>query len=635
MIKKLLLFYIFVIPVVSFSQTCIWIGVTDTASWANPANWSCGKVPDSASDVFILGDSLNKVKITQNAVCYNIGINTLNAIADVRPYLDNAYTALKGDEGYGIRLSIYYTQSTDETIMALSNVDDNDRRSISRYTVSDSNYELQRPFSQLYKGIVNANLCITIIPRMLIYQNGANAEKAELKRMYGEALTLKAQLLFELIRNWGDVPETSVQYYHNNLDVYNQNTNRDTIYSHLLNDLALAETLLPWRSQVTALGDPVDERITLGAAKALRAKIALFAGGYSLRSDSVMRRPVNYLPFYQIAKQECEDLMNKRTEHTLNPSYIDVWKNTICGHKVDDGFGEIIFQVGMSDSLFYGMYSSKFGYTNGPKVNTYGDAFVLIMPTYFYSFNAFDKRRDITCAPYDVDINGYKTGTKLVNMRDGKFRRDWISNPVIAPTDVAQYFGLNWPLIRFSDVLLMYAEADNEINGAPSTKAIKAFEEVRKRGFGADSAAIGITPTDKDGFFNAIVNERSWELGAEGIRKYDLIRWNLLGQKIEATRSAITAMQSFQIPYDNLPASLYYNKSSTADDSTLWSTSFYQPSPATAPANTSRVNWINTGDFSTLLNSFAAGFTSNKNELLPYYIATLIANPSLKQNPGY
>ena len=88
--------------------------------------------------------------------------------------------------------------------------------------------------------------------------------------------------------------------------------------------------------------------------------------------------------------------------------------------------------------------------------------------------------------------------------------------------------GYNWAMIRFSDVLLMYAEAVNEINGSPTPAAITAFEEVRKRAYRGNTALIGITPTDKAGFFNAIVNERFLEFGHEAIRKYDLIRWNLL-----------------------------------------------------------------------------------------------------------
>ena len=60
---------------------------------------------------------------------------------------------------------------------------------------------------------------------------------------------------------------------------------RDTLYNHLLADLKTAEDLVPWRNEVTSIGDQLDERITKGTVKGLRARIALYRGGYSLRQN--------------------------------------------------------------------------------------------------------------------------------------------------------------------------------------------------------------------------------------------------------------------------------------------------------------------------------------------------------------
>ena len=60
----------------------------------------------------------------------------------------------------------------------------------------------------------------------------------------------------------------------------------------------------------------------------------------------------------------------------------------------------------------------------------------------------------------------------------------------------------------------------NEINSGPTAAAISAFEEVRKRAYAGNTGLIGVTPSDKAGFFNAIANERFLEFGHEGIRKY-------------------------------------------------------------------------------------------------------------------
>ena len=68
------------------------------------------------------------------------------------------------------------------------------------------NAQITNPFNQLFQGIEFANLCIENIPKMDLYTNGTEEEKKKLKRMYGEALTLRAQYYFEAIRNWGDLP---------------------------------------------------------------------------------------------------------------------------------------------------------------------------------------------------------------------------------------------------------------------------------------------------------------------------------------------------------------------------------------------------------------------------------------------
>src|SRR5258705_10436822 len=113
-------------------------------------------------------------------------------------------------------------------------------------------------------------------------------------------------------------------------------------------------------------------------------------------------------------------------------------------------------------------------------------------------------------------------------------------------------------MIRFADVLLMYAEAVNEINGSPAPEAIAAFEEVRKRGYRGNTGLIGVTPITKAGFFDAIVNERFLEFGHEGIRKYDLLRWNLLATKIAEARTKIQQIRDMTGPYTKVPNPIWW-----------------------------------------------------------------------------
>ncbi|PZR31410.1 MAG: RagB/SusD family nutrient uptake outer membrane protein, partial [Azospira oryzae] len=270
---------------------------------------------------------------------------------------------------------------------------------------------------------------------------------------------------------------------------------------------------------------------------------------------------------------------------------------------------------------------SKLGYYNGPRVAGNGNGALTILPTYFYSFDSNDSRREVTCAPYDVNADGTVAARTLVTMVDGKFRRDWITNPAPAPTSTQQYFGLNWPLIRYSDVLLMFAEADNELNNGPSASAIDAFEQVRKRAFNGN--AIGTTPSDYNGFFTALTNERLLEFGGEGIRKYDLIRWNLLSQKLTETKAKLAAMAASQPPYDNLPTTMYYKSNST---SVIWLNPLNSKTPATPPAGSTAVAWVGSTITTTILTYYAAYFTPNKNELLPIGTSVIDSNPNLTQN---
>src|ERR1044071_5516998 len=185
-------------------------------------------------------------------------------LPNAKASLMGAYLALAGDYGYGIRASYYYPYD-DDAIMGGGSGLDQSRHQIAHYTLQAGNADIVNTFNQFYSGIERANNCIYYIPKMTLYTGGTTAEKTELQRMYGEALVVRAQLYYELIRNWGDVPEQRIPSAFLT-DLFLPRTNRDTIYNHILDDLATAKTLLPWRTQVSQ-----DERFTKGSAMALRA----------------------------------------------------------------------------------------------------------------------------------------------------------------------------------------------------------------------------------------------------------------------------------------------------------------------------------------------------------------------------
>lgn len=566
-----------------------------------------------------------------------------SSVSNAYSSLIGAYDELQGTSGYGLIVSLYYPYDTDESYLTF-NID-NGRRAVSRYLFGLNNTTIINPFRALYRGVEKANLCIEQIPLMEMYKNGTSAEKNELRRMYGEALTLRAQYYFELIRNWGDVPAPMEPAYQRK-ELFLPQIDRDSTYDKLLADLAIAKDLVPWRTQVKR-----DERITKGAIKAFRAKLALFRGGYSLRSNGQMQRPADYRRFYDTARLELADMLANRAQHTLNPSYENVWRNLTTFS--NDPTAEIIYQVAAgggvdnSDSrigVFIGIQTdinSRFGQATTEVRET---------PNYFYAFDSVDIRRDLSITSFRISATNFQVARSgLGDLTCGKFRRDW-RIPFSAGT---LNIGYNWPLIRFSDVLLMYAEVLNELNNGANSTAIAAFEEVRRRAYRLNP--IGTTPTDKNAFFDAIVNERFLEFGQEGIRKYDLIRWNLLGAKIAEARTKMVQIRDRTGPYVNVPQYLYYKNTGeeitwyTATDS-VRGVPFYRPTQipptpvgtATNPApRWVRINWAEslTGtpfDNVPLSVGIARFFTPGKSELIPFDQTVIDSYRGLiKQNPGY
>ena len=592
-------------------------------------------------------------------------------VQNARKALLGAYMSLCGDYGYGIRISGYWPYDSDEMIKGTNPSTNDEGQLLAKYLGIPSNLQITNPFNQLYQGIERANLCIYNIPKMPKYADGST-DQAQLKRMHGEALVLRAQYYYELCRNFGDVPAQWLPSQYES-ELYKPRMNRDTIYDHLLKDLLLAEELMPWRMEVLNIGDPIDQRFTKGTAKALRAKIALTRGGYSLSvSQQTMVRPADYLEYYKIAREECASIIANAAQHSLLPSYKSLFKDYLLAHNLNDPAGEFIMVASMASGT---NSDSKLGIQTGTRVNGVGGGNVNILPTYFYMFDSTDQRRDITCVPYEITFDTIKTGHAINAIYDGKFRKEWVSNPSFvfsagnsstssrpAINNSLQNMQLSWPLIRFADVLLWFAEAENELNSGPTAAAIDAVSRVNLRGHGGSySETPPVIPTDKAGFFKFLVKERMLEFGNEGVRKYDLIRWNLLSTAIQETRArlqawadatasghpvlpAYTYMEngpSYASDASQLPSYLYFVKTPSRSDIDAFNPflySFYQPGPTeSAPAGLVRVNWWLGGTSAqTLTNAFAQGFTPNKSELMPLPQTQRDVNPNLSpQNPGY
>jgi hypothetical protein len=562
--------------------------------------------------------------------------------------LIGVYNQLIGDNGYGSRISTLFPLSADDfkTSGSYSPVD---RRGISLYGASADNTDLVSPFTQLYTGAERANICIKGIPLSPLYTSGSAADQAAMKKYYGEALTLRAIFYFELVRNWGDV----VAYFVPAADVPVFDvpaTDKKVILDQLIADLKIAEDLVPWIKE----SGYSDTRITKAAVKGLRARIALFRGGYLLNeSTHVEERSSNYLDYYKIAVTECGEIMARRDQHDLNPVYENVFRSLHSATRFDDK-NEMIFEVG----AFGGNATtdSKLGYYNGIRFNVsstfgQGGGGMNAIPTYFYEFDQYgDVRRDVTIGSWQIDANSQKTLNPLNTQTDGKFRRSW--SIVIGGT--AQNFGINWPVLRFADILLMYAEAYNEVYGGPTAgpapTAASAVLEVRSRAFVGNLTRMPATAPDHNNFFTQdIVKERLLEFGGEGIRKYDLLRWHLMTAKKAEVQAKLVQLQAGTGPYVNVP-NYVYNKPATYQQTNSVvevasidtyggspNTTLYQPGLGTsaAPAGYTTVNWRASINTANDITGFMQYFTEGSREVFPFTTSVLLLNTKLNQKYGY
>ena len=382
------------------------------------------------------------------------------------------YNKAAGRSAFGSNLAFVMPMGADDfSAQGAASFDPTQNYAISNYGESSLAGSLFDTFTDLYAGIERANIAIKYIPQSPAY---SGASKQVMQLYLGEALGLRALFYFELIKNWGDVPATFVPA----ADLTTQfmtNANRDSTYDHILNDLKTAENYVGWRTQLASYGS---FRLTKGAIKALRARIALFRGGYSLRSDShLLERRADYLKYYQVAFDECNDIISSG-QYGLNPVYENIFKTLHGTPRLDDAH-ELMFEIAMWGGINDSDLARSFGtYFNGSPTWGKAGGGPSGIPTYFYSFqNGTDSRRDVTLSTYLVGAGDLKSVNGLTGMGCAKFRKSWTS---FTTSSTSLQFGVNWPIIRYADILLMYAEAANELQTTGTITAMQALQLVQK-----------------------------------------------------------------------------------------------------------------------------------------------------------
>jgi hypothetical protein len=586
--------------------------------------------------------------------------------------VNKIYGLLTQDQTYSQYIPIVWGLNTDcELVDGLGSDASNtsSERGNMNYNMNPGWANISKLWNALYGIVENANLVIEGIDGSSLAQ-GSTTDARTMLRYKGEALTLRAMVYLDLIRFFGDVPMKMESSQADLSNAYLAKTDRDVILDRLLEDLDEAIEYLPWAGENSSY---TTERISKGYANALYANIALTRAGWAIReqakdgyetaaensdptyptqrADAATRRQ-----YYEAALSHLSAIINNGT-HKLNPSFENEWY-LINQRTLDQTYRENIFEIPMGLGV-----SSELGYTVGVRINGSSSYYgakgnssgkLKLTAPYFYSFDKKDVRRDITCAQVQLkEEDGVVKESMIGNTPFGiycgkwdvrKMSEEW-RQAAIAAGNAKCMTGINVVRMRYSQVLLMYAEVLNELAGpdgsyagAAGLTAREALAAVHTRAFNdadkADAAAyVAALSTDKDAFFNAIVDENAWELAGEGFRKFDLIRWNLLSAKIDEFKANYLEQYNSGV----YPEKIYYNYTDEAKTTIDMSSVTWYETPEDTKAyaaNTSFYGTYNKTQLETNFPTISAGLneTVKNRYIMPIASTTISASNNMLHN---
>ncbi|TDE13369.1 RagB/SusD family nutrient uptake outer membrane protein [Dyadobacter psychrotolerans] len=348
---------------------------------------------------------------------------------------------------------------------------------------SDNGYG-QAYWQAYYKGIANANISIAKIPTITM-------DAAEAKRLMGEAYFLRAFYYFNLVRMFGSIPLITDVVNLQSEQLRPAQATPDEIYKLIVADLQTAEASgLAWTD---ATG-----KVSLGAVKSLMARVYLTMAGYPLLKGA---------EYYTLAAKKAEEVIDSK-QFKLFSSYNDFHDPN------KKNIEENIFMIQYKTQIIPSQWQVAIIPYN-KNISQYSDETGGIYATadFARSFETADlrgKEKQFFYTKYTLESDR----TKEIDL-GGYFI--WKHFDVTAQTSTSNS-DLNWPVIRYADVLLMYAEASNEVNG-PGAKAYDAVNAVRTRAQLANLAGLS-----KDALREAIWRERWYELCFENITWFDMAR---------------------------------------------------------------------------------------------------------------
>jgi hypothetical protein len=342
-------------------------------------------------------------------------------------------------------------------------------------------------WQMLYVGVGRANLLLANVDK-----NKDIAEDIR-KQVRGEALFLRAYFYFLLVQNFGNIPLLLDPVLDPN-DIIVPQSAPKIVYEQILTDMKIAETLV---APIKTIGH--GGRVSKSAVRGILARVCLYMAGAPVKDVS------KYADASFWAKKVIDDA---EAGHDLNPSYADVftklardeydikesiwevefWGNTTGAYREIGTLGAWLGIPSTNTTIIGNAYG--FISANGTLWKKYPNVTTLVSE---------DIRREWNIASFSYNAAGVKTPIVTTSPASvfwtrfpAKYRREL---EVVMPR-ANQQTPINYPLLRFSDVLLMYAEAENEINGTPPQLAIDYVNKVRQRGYGQGKVIKSITVTN-------------------------------------------------------------------------------------------------------------------------------------------
>lgn len=396
---------------------------------------------------------------------------------------------------------------------------------IDDYQIVANNSYLTEAWKSCYEGINRANY---------LEENKAKLDFTGKDALYGEVYFLRAFYYFELVKMFGDVP----LFVDKRLSVSDsksyQRTPKAAVYTQIEKDLADAIAVLP-------ITNIQKGRVTKYAAQALLGKVLLYQEKFTEAAamlENVVNGPFSLVPnfgdiFLQAGENGTESVFEIQYSNA-SPFYD--WSNPGRGQ------GNLAVQV--------------CGIRNLTGNSPYGQGWSTNLPTanLAAAFAAGDKRKGVTV----LDIEAYKTANPSFGItylvapykNTGLYNQKYLPRKGETSGQVELNYLNNFRTIRYADVLLMAAEANNRASAANDSKAQTYLNKVRQRAFGDmlhDISATGAA------LKQAIWDERRVELAMEGDRFFDLVRTGQAASKI--TGFVVGKNELFPIPQQEIDIS--------------------------------------------------------------------------------